>query len=111
MGWEPGEVTTYEYDDAGRVVRSVTVREAEFSSWDLAVLMADRENERIPRGRHGLPIAEATDATNQFAYEVEGPTTDWAQKTLDEFEAEYRRKWPKAPHGALLYKVRRRDAT
>lgn len=111
MGWEPAEVTTYEYDEAGRAVRSITVREPEFSAWDLAVLLADRADERVPRGRHGLPISEATDPANQFAFEAEGPTTDWAQKVLDEAEAEYRRKWPKAPHGALLFKVRRRDAT
>lgn len=39
-GWEPAETTTYDYDDAGRLVRSVTVREPEWSEQDRAWMLA-----------------------------------------------------------------------
>ncbi|MFC3504802.1 hypothetical protein ACFOOK_28075 [Micromonospora krabiensis] len=38
-GWEPAETTVYEYD-AGRLVRSVTVREPEWSEQDRAWMAA-----------------------------------------------------------------------
>lgn len=109
MGWEPGEVTTYEYDDGGRLIRSTTVHEAEFSAWDRAVLLADVAASKVPRGRHGLPLHETTDPDNQFAYEVLPPRMDWAQKALDEFQEAYKKANPKASLGALMWKVARRD--
>ncbi|WP_285797794.1 hypothetical protein [Micromonospora sp. NBRC 107095] len=39
-GWEPTEATTYEYDEGGRLVRSVTVREPEWSDMDRAWMAA-----------------------------------------------------------------------
>lgn len=40
-GWEPRQVTEYEHDEAGRVVRAVSVREVEWDdderSWMLAL--------------------------------------------------------------------------
>lgn len=108
MGWEPGEVTTFEYDDAGRVVRAVTVREPEFSAWDRAVLLADVAASRVPRGRHGLPLSEASDPANQFAFEVPTPRMDWAQKALDDAQEAFKKQNPKASMNALMWKVARR---
>jgi hypothetical protein len=39
-GWEPAETTEYEYGDGGRLVRSVTVREPEWSDADRAWMTA-----------------------------------------------------------------------
>lgn len=81
-GWEPAEVTTYEYDADGRVARTATVREAEFSPLDVAVLIEARRRQRARRGPHGYTMAEATDPENQFAFRVDKPVRDWASKAL-----------------------------
>lgn len=39
-GREPAGVTEHEYDDAGRLIRSVTTREPEWTEHDLADLLA-----------------------------------------------------------------------
>lgn len=39
-GREPGEVTEHEYDDAGRLIRSVTTREPEWTEQDTAEILA-----------------------------------------------------------------------
>ena len=108
MGWEPGEVTTYEYDDDGRLSRSITVRESEYSAWDRAALFADLQDSKIPRGAHGLPLSETSAAENQFAYEVPPPRMDWAQKALDDAQEAFKKKNPKASMSALMWKVARR---
>ena len=83
----------------------MTVREPEFSAWDLAVLLADRHDERLPRGRHGLLLAEATNPENKDAFEVDLPTTDFAQLALDRAQERYRKAWPGAEMGSLLWRV------
>lgn len=108
LGWEPGEVTTYEYDDDGRLLRAVTVREPEYSAWDRAVLLADVAASKVPRGHHGVPLHEAADPENQFAFEVPPPRMDWAQKALDDAQEAFKKQNPKAPMGALMWKVARR---
>lgn len=108
LGWEPAEVTTYERDEAGAIVRAITVREPEFNSWDRAVLLADVAASKVPRGAHGLPLSETTDPANQFAYEVPNPVMDWAQKALDDQQALYKKQHPNSPMGGLLWKVARR---
>lgn len=90
------------------MVRAVTIREPEFSAWDRAVLLADVADSRVQRGSHGLPISEASDPANQFAFEVEPPVMDWAQKAMDDAREVYRKQNPQSPMGALMWKVRRR---
>lgn len=107
-GWEPAEVTTFEWDGAGRLVRAVTIREPEFSDVDVAMLLADYEREHEPRGRHGRPMVEAMDTSNQFGYEVPPPSTDWAQKALNEAEEAYKKRYPQADMGSLLFRVKLR---
>lgn len=85
-GWEPAEATTYEYDDAGRVVASVTIREAEFSPMDVAALLEARRRQRVKRGPHGYPVTEAMDPENQFAFKAEAPVRDWAMAALHQAE-------------------------
>ena len=109
-GWEPAEVTTFEWDGAGHLVRAVTVREPEFSDVDVAMLLADYEREHEPRGRHGRLMSEAMDPANQFAYEVPPPSIDWAQRALNDAEEAYKKRYPQADMGSLLFRVRMRDA-
>lgn len=110
-------MTTYEYDDQGRVERSITVRESEFSSWDRAALLTDLSDSKVRRGAHGLPLSETTNPENQFAYDVPrsalgvpAPVTDWAQKALDEAQEQYRKLYPDTPLGSKLWRVMRRDS-
>lgn len=83
----------------------MTVREAEFTEWDVAVLLADRTEAKKPRGRHGIPLSEALDPGNQFAYVARGPVTDWAQKKLNEAEERYRKANPKADMDSVHFWV------
>lgn len=102
-------MTTFEYDDDGRLARAVTVRESEFSPWDRLSLLKNVSDEKAPRGPHGLLISEVSDPDNQFAFEVPAPTMDWAQKALDDAQDAYRKKNPKASLGSLLWRVQRRE--
>ena len=90
-GWEPATVTHYEYDDDGRLVRSVTVSEAEWSPEDVALLVASRQAER-ELGSHGIPLSEAFDPANQFRFKgQDAPRVDYAEKArLDAQEAFYK---------------------
>lgn len=94
------------------MVRAVTVREAEYSAWDRAQLLADVAASKVRRGGHGLPLSETTDPKNQFAYDVPRspigiptPGTDWAQKVLDEAQEQYRKIFPNEPMGSKLWRV------
>lgn len=98
-------MTSYEYDDAGRVVRTITVREPEFSEWDVAVLLADLAESKIRKGRHGLPLVDALDPKNQFAYVAKGPVTDWAQRKLNEAEERFKKSNPNADMDSLHFWV------
>lgn len=98
-------MTTYEYDGSGRLIRSLTVAEPEFSDWDRAVLMADRLEESRPRGRHGLPMEVATDPNNQYSFSVGVPTMDFAQLALNRAQDRYRKQWPDADMDALVWRV------
>lgn len=80
-------MTTYTYDDAGRLVRSVTVREPEFDDHERAVLIASK---RRVVGPHGIPLDEATDPANQFAYVGDQvPVVDFAEKAREDARDQY----------------------
>jgi hypothetical protein len=81
-GWEPAEATTFEYGEDGRVVASVTIREAEFSPMDVAALLEARRRQRVKRGPHGYPLTESMDPDNQFAFKADKPRRDWAMAEL-----------------------------
>jgi hypothetical protein len=87
-------VTTYEYD-GDRLVRSVTIREAEFSPLDVAAMLEVRRRANVRRGPHGYTIAEATDPANQFAF-VAKPRQDWAMRALNQAQETFKRENPKA---------------
>lgn len=72
-GWEPTEVTTYEYDDAGRVTRTITRRESEWDEserqWALALL--EFEASKCP-GCGGV-WEETTDPKSEGRWNVPPP--------------------------------------
>lgn len=71
LGWEPERVTTYFYDDAGRLVRSVTVTEPEWDDEERAwaYALTDVEAEMCPGGC-GQPLAESTAVGADEDYDV-----------------------------------------
>lgn len=77
-------------------MRAVTVREPEFSLEDVAVMVASRRAERVKRGPHGIPLTEAMDPANQFAFEATGPKKDWALAALKAKQDLYYKQNPKA---------------
>lgn len=92
-GWEPAEVTTFEYDDSGRVVRQITVREAEWDRDEEEFLVASRELE-ADTGPHGFLMSEAMDPANQFAFEGDPvPAIDFAEKARLDKQDAYYKKW------------------
>lgn len=70
-GWEPRTVTEYEYDQAGRLVRSVTTREPEWDDEQRAVMLALHQCRALTCTGCGgwLP-----DTTAHERYVVEPPT-------------------------------------
>lgn len=109
-------MTSYEYDGAGRMVRAVTVREPEFSAWDRALFYDLWSTEKAPRGSHGVLLSEATNPDNQYAFDVPRnergvptPATDYAQKALEDAQAEYRSRYPNEPMGSKLWRVKKKD--
>ena len=109
LGWEPGEVTTFEYDDDGRMIRAVTVREAEFSDWDRAALLADRARDLAPRSRTGILMSEATDRKNFGRFVVPPPATDLAKKALREAQDEWKEQYGEKSLEDLVWRVELED--
>lgn len=85
----------------------MTVREAEYSPADLQQLLHDREDERQPRNAVGIPLILATDPAYQYAWEVGLPTTDFVMARLSAARAAYKKQYPEADMGSLLWGVTR----
>lgn len=109
-GWEPASVTTHFYE-GDRLVRSVTVREPEYSASDLARLRVHLNESRVVRGSHGQPMAEATDRKanpqlqREYGYEAI-PVVDFAQQALDQAVRDYKAQNGEIPDG-LTWAVRK----
>jgi hypothetical protein len=61
MGWEAAEITVYEYDQGGRLARSVTSRESEWDDEQRAWMRALAQYEAGLCHRCGTELAESTD--------------------------------------------------
>lgn len=98
MGWEPGETTTFEYDEDGRLIRAITVREPEFSHLDRSWMLESRRRDAEPRGRHGWSMSEATDPANQTKFTVPPPAVDFAavaeSKAREKAQTLYKDRYP-----------------
>jgi YD repeat-containing protein len=69
-GDERSEATTYEYDPDGRLTRSVTVREPEWTDDDRAFLLALLEEERETCPICGHPLALCRDPRTERKWTV-----------------------------------------
>lgn len=88
-------MTRYEYDDAGRLVRSVAVSEPEWSREDVATLIVSRQSQN-DYDENGFLWAEATDPANQFVFEGQAlPKVNYATKARKDAEDAYYRQWDK----------------
>lgn len=106
-GWEPAEVTSFVYE-GDRLVRTVSVREPEFTAAETAVLLASRRRE-FEAGPHGVPMQEATDPANQFAFKGKsGPVVDWAEKARLDAQEAWRKANPDANTHGHIWAVERR---
>jgi hypothetical protein len=73
------------------MLASVTQREAEFTTLERDLQLAALRAKAL-RGRHGVPMDEATDPENRGKFKA-AAMTDFAQAELDRIEAEYREKY------------------
>lgn len=103
-------MTLFEYDDAGRPVSMVTVREPEFSASDRVELAMSRRAENEPRSSTGVPLKDATDPRSQSDWDVPLPVTDFAAARLSRAKDAYKKQFPDADMDALLWRVARRSA-
>lgn len=89
-------------------VLSVTVSEPRFTRREVALLLASRRAEKVPRNRLGVPLHEAMDPANQFAFEVDPPVMDWAMKKRNEVAEAYHKANPKADMDAVHFRTYKR---
>lgn len=94
-GWEPAEVTSFEYD-GDRLVRQVTVREPEWSPDEVALLIAGRRFE-AETGSHGVSMSEATDAAFAGKWRFnEKPKVDYVELARMQAQAAHYKQYPSA---------------
>lgn len=75
---------------------TVVTRDPEYTPVDLARLLAARRVEQSTPD-HGIPMAEAMDPANQYAFEApDMPDVDWAAKVRKDKQDAYYNAWPDA---------------
>jgi hypothetical protein len=116
QGWEPRQFTSYEYDDEGRLVGTVTEAEPEFDAEQLALLIS-YEDILADRGSHGLPLSETTDPQADPAkwggwrYEAnKSPRIDYAGQAIAKAQDAYYKAHPDEPRGGHGWYARRVDS-
>jgi hypothetical protein len=89
---------------------TVVTRTPEFTREDVALLIASKRMQREV-GAHGIPMSEAMDPANQFAFKGPGkPQVDWAEKALrDDIDAYYKGRPDINRNGHKWGGVTRRD--
>ena len=104
LGREPEETTTYEYDENGRLLRSVTTREPRWTDEDIAWAAAwMQEQADCCPGECGLPLSETTamkEGVPVHTYHVDIPRVCRACETLakkkDAYAKQYEDPYPQA---------------
>lgn len=111
-GWEAAEVTTFEYDEAGRLSRTITVRESEWDDDQVAVLLASRRNEQ--RDSTGHLLIESTDLLANPAntagthyYVADLPHVNWAQRAEQQAREAFKRDNPGTDTAGYFWPIRR----
>lgn len=86
----------------------MTVREPEFDRKSLLLLRAHHFLEGS-KGSHGIPMDEATDPANQFAFVAPSePTVDWAEQARGAAAEAYYKQYPDVSRAGHLWGVTRR---
>ena len=104
-------MTSYEYDGAGLLVRSVTVREPEWDAVERALVVAAKRR-RSDMGSHGVPMSEATDRDHAGKWLVnEFPRVDYVRLAMNEQRDRYYAQYPdaKKEQSAHIWYVKGRD--
>ena len=102
-GWEPAESTEFVYDVAGRLVRTVTTREPEWSRDEVALFVAARRVESA-MGPYGVPVDRALAKNAKFAADPI-PMQNAAVAAVERVRDAYFRQYPKASREGLLWRV------
>lgn len=106
-GWEPAESTEYVYDSEGKLLRTVTRREAEWTRDEVALFIAARRVS-ADMGPHGIPWSEAMDPGAKFVADAV-PSQNAAVAAVARAKDAYFTQWPKAPREGLVWRVRRAE--
>jgi len=105
LGRQRKSVTTYEYDENGRLVRSVTVHDPEWTEEDYGWAAAEESNRAaLCPGGCGHPLEETIDP--DIEWEAPLPVVCFACRTLAKRQAEYQR--PDVEPGHLFHVQRKR---
>lgn len=102
--------------EGDRLVRSVTVREPEWSDGERAALLNFMAEDRAPRGAHGHLLSDAMSPDGDpaswgagYVWHVPDPSVDFAQQALDRAKDAYQKSYPDADLGSLLWRVEKRE--
>lgn len=106
-GWEPALITTYQHDEGGRIVRSVTTPEPEWDEDDRQLALDLAEYESALCGACGHPLTETTAPENETAY-VAGPAVRCHRCTAAERAQSAYQDSPQP--GALMIPIGRKDS-
>jgi hypothetical protein len=109
LGREP--VERHEHYDTDGVLTGVTVvrRDPEFTSQDVALLLASKWLD-AEIGPHGIPLSEAMDPANQFAFEgFSEPRVDFAEKARRDRMDNYYKQFKDANRNGHVWGVKRRS--
>lgn len=104
-GWEPAEFTEYEYDEDGRLVRSVTTREAEWDEQERAWMLSLAEHESGLCPLCGRPMSVCTDPASEGRWSSAPPTRCYATTTVMKARKPYDEKSDE-PRALLFSAVR-----
>jgi YD repeat-containing protein len=105
-GREPREVTEYEYDDEGRLTRSVTVREPEWTEQDVAERLALAEYRDSLCSCCGLPKNQVLIHERDAPRFVVNKQYCLARKALAEVQRAYMKSNKPTAAEALVWSVR-----
>jgi hypothetical protein len=103
-GWEPREIHEHEYDESGRLARTVVVREVEWDDEERGWLLALAEREAAECRRCGGDLIETTKWSNRYV--PQAPLVCLRCLALHQAEESHR----KHPHAAgMIHRVERTE--
>lgn len=83
----------------------MTTREPEWDAQEVGYLLASRAIQLEPKNSVGIPLTDAMDPANQFAWEqAKLPTMDWALKAHDDARDAYYKANEKASRNGHMWR-------